>query len=242
MELAVAGCSGSGPGRDGAASCYLVRAGATTLVLDCGPGALAPLQGLVDLRAVDAVLLSHLHPDHCLDLCAWHVAQRYGGAGRSAPLPVLGPSGTQDRLERAYAVERQEPLSSFAFGPFRDVGEVVVRTARAHHPGESYAIRLEHAGTTLVYTGDTAVSDEVLALAQGADLLLAEAAAPADGSGVHLSGAEAGALAREAGVRGLVLTHIPTWVEPEQQLEQAEAAFGGQVVLARSGLVVETAG
>lgn len=242
MRLTVIGCSGSGPGRDGAASCYVVQAGDTSVVLDVGPGSFAVLRRHVDVTAVDAVLLSHLHPDHCLDLCAWNVAARWGDVARPTPLPVLGPPATRERLERAYGVAGPEPLEALAFGNLESathVGDIEVRVARAQHPGTAYAIRLESGGRTLVYTGDTGASDDVTELAEAADLLLAEAASPTDRSGLHLSGTEAGDLACRAGVGHLMVTHIPTWVDPAAQLEAAAEAFGGPVDRAVEGLSVD---
>jgi len=242
MRVTVIGCSGSGPGRDGAASCYLIQAGGTSIVLDAGPGSFAVLGRHVDPAAVDAVLLSHLHPDHCLDLCAWNVAARWGDTGRLDPLPVHGPVGTRERLERAYGVAGPEPLVALAFGDIETltaVGDITVRVTRANHPPPAYAIRLDHSGSSLVYTGDTGPSDDVTALAEGADLLVAEASSTVDGSGMHLSGREAGDLACRAGVGRLLLTHIPSWTDPEAQLRAAEDAFGGPVERAVEGRALE---
>ena len=91
-------CSGSFPGPDSPASCYLVEAGGFRLLLDLGNGALGALQNHAPLDGIGAVCLSHLHGDHCLDLCALYVARRYGRRGTGAPpIRVLGPQGTADR-------------------------------------------------------------------------------------------------------------------------------------------------
>ena len=103
MKLTILGCSGSAPGPDGPASSYLVEHDGFRLLLDLGSGAFGALQRHLDPAEVDAVVLSHLHPDHCLDLTALVVHHRYGPpAGALPPVPLLGPAGTRDRLARAY--------------------------------------------------------------------------------------------------------------------------------------------
>ena len=106
MRLTVVGCSGSYPGPDSPASCYLLEAdhdGRTwRILLDLGSGALGPLHRYADPLAIDGVFLSHLHADHCLDLCGYHVLRRYHPDGPQPRVPVWGPHGTADRMARAY--------------------------------------------------------------------------------------------------------------------------------------------
>ena len=110
MRLTVVGCSGSYPGPDSAASCYLVEeddaSGRTwRILLDLGSGALGALQRYADPLAMDAVFLSHLHPDHCMDLCGYHVLRRYHPAGAQPRIPVWGPVGSAERMAAAYGLE-----------------------------------------------------------------------------------------------------------------------------------------
>ena len=102
MRLTVIGCSGSFPGPESAASCYLVEANGFRLVLDMGNGALAALGRTIDIYSIGAIALSHLHPDHCLDLCGFYVLRKYHPSGQQPRLPVYGPSGTGERMTRAY--------------------------------------------------------------------------------------------------------------------------------------------
>ncbi|HET7430919.1 MAG TPA: MBL fold metallo-hydrolase, partial [Nocardioides sp.] len=106
MRLTVVGCSGSFPGPQAAASCYLVEAdhdGRTwRILLDLGSGAYGSLQRYADPLSIDAVFLSHLHADHCLDLTGYYVVRRYHPAGHQPRIPVWGPEGTADRMARAY--------------------------------------------------------------------------------------------------------------------------------------------
>ena len=181
------GCAGSFPGPDSAASCYLVEvedgAGRTwRILLDLGSGALGPLQRWVDPREVDAVLLSHLHPDHFLDLCGMYVLLRHHPDGPPpAKLPVFGPTGTLERLVRAYgptdeaAIADVVDVREWDDGQPVRIGPLSITPGRVVHPVEAYGVRLEADGAVLAYTGDTDTCPALTLLARDADLLLAEA-------------------------------------------------------------------
>ena len=245
MRLTVVGCSGSFPGPASAASCYLVEAGSTRVVLDLGPGALGPLADATDIYALDAILLSHLHADHCLDLCSLYVARRYHPeGGPTGKVPVYGPAGTADRMDQAYAMtDKPGMVEVFDFVTWDAattyaIGDLTVRVARVNHPVETYAIRLEHEGRAIVYSGDTGASAALVDLARGADLLLCEAAFH-DGRDhipdLHLNGREAAEHAQAAGAKRLVLTHLPPWNDPERTLAEARPVFDGDCLLAETG-------
>ncbi|WP_448638181.1 MBL fold metallo-hydrolase [Geodermatophilus sp. URMC 63] len=231
MRLTVVGCSGSGPGPTSAASCYLVEEDGFRLLLDLGSGAFGTLQALVDPDAIDAVYLSHLHADHCLDVAPLVVWHRYSGRSSRRRVPLIAPAGADRRLAAAYDAGGA-PLTDvfdFAVTPVSALlGPFTVQTARTAHPIECHAIRLTAHGRSLVYTGDTGPSQAVVDLASGADVLLAEAAhpehegLPAD---LHLTGRQAGQAAAAAGVRRLLVTHVPAWVDPLAQLAAARAVF-----------------
>lgn len=248
MRLTVVGCSGSFPGPESAASCYLVSHDGYALVLDLGSGALGPLQRHVALDAVDAVLVSHLHADHCADLCGYYVARRYHPTlAPAARLDVYGPAGTRRLIAGAYGRISEQHLSEvFTFHEVTagvwTLGPFTVTTARTAHPVECYAVRIQAAGRTLVYTADTGPSPAVAGLAAGANLLLAEASFIEGGAnppGVHLTGGQAGELAQDGGADLLVITHIPPWYDPELALVEARGTYRGQVELARAGATYE---
>lgn len=244
MLLTVLGCSGSVPGPDSPASAYLVRSAHTCVVLDLGNGSFGVLQRFIDPGDLNAVILSHLHPDHCADVSALTVYRRYGTGPRRAPLALHGPSQSADRLGAAFAADAAERARTdlsdvYDFRPFTGpvrIGELELRTARVDHPCEAYALRVSHAGRSLVYSGDTGPCDALAELAAGADVLLAEASWPdrADNPrGVHLSGREAGRAAAAAGVGRLLITHVPPWTDADQMLAEAKSAFDGPIDLAR---------
>ena len=232
MRLTVVGCSGSGPGPASPASCYLVEHDGFRVLLDLGNGSFGALQALADPDTVDAVYLSHLHADHCLDVAPFVVWHRYSGLATKPRVPLFAPVGAERRLALAYDADGDGLTDVFDFVPVGagrlELGPFTAELVRTAHPVECYAIRLTAGGRSLVYTGDTGASAAVVELARGADVLLSEAAHP-DIPGLpqdlHLTGREAGEHAAAAGVVRLLLTHVPAWVDPAGQLAGARAAF-----------------
>ena len=247
MRLTVVGCAGSYPGPDSPASCYLVEHDGHSVVLDMGNGAFGPLQKFVDVLNVDAVVLSHLHADHCLDLTSYYVWRRYRPEGPAHAIPVLGPTGSADRLARAYDLPHTPGMHGEFY--FRDhvevteVGPFRITTAPAAHPVEAYSIRVEAGGRSLVFSGDTGPTDTLVDLARGADLALFEASflsryedLPPD---LHLTAAQSAEHATRAGVQRLVLTHLVPWTPRDETQEEAAAAYDGELMLATSGLALD---
>jgi ribonuclease BN (tRNA processing enzyme) len=262
VRLTIVGCSGSFPGPESPASCYLVEAEGFRLVIDLGSGALGALQRYAGLDEIDAVWVSHLHADHCLDLCDFSVARRFAPGGPRPPIPVYGPPQTALRLGRAFGADPAgeagpggDPLHGmselFDFTTLAEgtteIGPLRVTTAHMNHPVETFGMRLEHAGRSLAYSADTAETDALVRLARDADVLLCEASftEPADGGdgggpplpeGVHLTGRQAGEHAARAGVGQLVLTHLVPWNDESRTLDEAGQVFSGPLSLAASGL------
>ena len=243
MELTVLGCSGSGAGPHSAASSYLVRAGDTSIVLDLGNGAFGVLQRHMDPFDIDAVVLSHLHPDHCADISGLIVHRRYHPDGPGEIVPLHGPTESEVRLAVAYAPSSDERVATdltdvfvhrpFALGPAA-IGPVALTSAPVDHPCEAYGTRFEHQGRTLVYSGDTGPCRELIELARDADVLLCESTwsdGPERPRGVHLSGKQAGRTARQAGVKRLLLTHVPSWADGQALLAEAKEEYPGPVEL-----------
>ena len=250
MRLTVLGCSGSGPGPESPASGYLLQADGASVVLDLGNGAFGVLQRHLDPFELDALVLTHLHPDHCADVSALVVYYRFHPTSRlPRPLPVHAPEEAPDRLANAYAPSQAERertdlsdvLELRALEPGRAVpiAGFTVTAVRVAHPCEAYGLRVEHGGCTLVFTGDSGPCDALPELAGGADTLLAEASwtdHPDRPEGLHLSGHQAGQLAAAAGVGRLLLTHVPPWTDADAVLAEARAAFDGPAELVRAGV------
>lgn len=257
MRLTVIGCSGSFPGPDSPASCYLIEADGFRLLLDLGNGALGALQRHAGMHGggvhgggmydIDAVCLSHLHADHCLDLCSYSVARTYPPGGARPRIPVYGPAGTQQRMDQAFGLHEPRGMAgAFDFVTLtpgtRQVGPLRMTLATMNHPVETFGFRIEHAGRVIAYSADTGPTEALAELARGADLLLCEASF-LDGPGlpedVHLTARQAGEYAAAGGVGHLVLTHLVPWNDREQSLREAASAYSGPLSLAASGWVID---
>ncbi|HET6950009.1 MAG TPA: MBL fold metallo-hydrolase [Acidimicrobiales bacterium] len=236
LSVTVLGCSGTYAGPGGACSGYLVRAAGTNVVVDLGSGTLANLQRHVALADVDAVVLSHEHPDHWLDLPVLRNALRYVlGLG---DLPVYGTDGTR-RLARAVMGEMAPTLrwttvdeaSSVEIGPLR------LRFSATDHSVETLAVRADGGGRSLLYSADTGAGWDPGAAGAGVDTFLCEASLPPDEEGTfqHLSARQAGALATAIGAGRLVLTHLVPGADAAAQRERAATEFAGPVASAVDG-------
>jgi ribonuclease BN (tRNA processing enzyme) len=259
VRLTIVGCSGSFPGPDSPASCYLVEAEGFRLLIDLGSGAVGALQRYTSLYEIDAVCVSHLHADHCLDLCDFSVARRFHPDGPKPPIPVYGPPQTALRLGRAlgadpvvdarpgadrfHGITELFRFETLAEGTM-EIGPLRVTGAHMNHPVETFGFRLEHAGRSLAYSADTGQTGALVDLARDADVLLCEASftEPADAAGaalpegLHLTGRQAGQHAARAGAGQLVLTHLVPWNDESRTLDEAGQAFGGPLSLAAAGL------
>jgi ribonuclease BN (tRNA processing enzyme) len=254
MRLTVVGCSGSYPGPDSPASSYLLEAdvgeGADArtwrILLDLGNGALGQLHHHVDPLSIDAVLISHHHPDHYGDMCGFYVMRKYHPSGAQPQIPVWGPSGTADRVAMSYDLPLDPGMhEEFDFhvydGPFT-IGPFSVLPIPVDHPVEAYGLRIAAGGVTLGYSGDTAPCDGLDRVAADVGLLLAEASfrhLDDNPPHVHLTGRDAGSVAARAGAARLVLTHIPPWFDREEMLAEASTVFSGRIDLARPGAVFD---
>ena len=254
MRLTVVGASGSLPGPASPASCYLLEAahddgsGPRTwrVLLDLGNGALGALQRHVDPTTIDAVLLSHLHADHCLDLCGLYVWLKYHPDAPFARLPVWGPAGTAERMARAYDLDPEPGMTGemdfHAWDAPVRIGPFHVEPVPVDHPVEAYGLRVEAHGRRLGYSGDTGPCAGLARVAEGADLLLAEAAfreGEDNPPSLHLTGADAGRAATAGGAARLLLTHVPPWHDPATARTEARSAYDGPVDLAADGVVCD---
>ncbi len=211
-----------------------------------GNGALGALQRYAALDEIDAIYLSHLHADHCLDMCGYCVAQLHAPDGRRPKIAVYGPARTAERLSRALALDSGSDMTdAFEFVTLEpgtmDVGPMRITTARMNHPVETFGVRIEHDGQVLAYSADTAPSDELVRLAAGADVLLCEAsyiARPDLPPNLHLTARQAAEHATRAAAAELVLTHLVAWNDPATTLAEAAPAFGGDLRLASAGAVL----
>ena len=252
MKLTIVGCSGSYPGPESVASCYLVQAEGNdaesglsrtwNLVLDLGNGALGQLQRYVDPLDVDAVLLSHLHADHCVDMTSYYVVRKYHPTGSQPKLPVWGPKGTRRRLAKAYDLPVKTGMSEeFKFHRLEDsfhVGPFAITPYEVDPPVPAFGFRIAVGDVVLAYSGDTGPTDALVDLATDADLFLCEASFRAGDDNppsLHLTGAEAGEYASKAGAKRLVVTHVPPWHDAASIMDEVVSAYSGPAELAAAG-------
>jgi ribonuclease BN (tRNA processing enzyme) len=240
MELTVLGASGSYGAPESGCCCsgYLVRTASTRIWLDSGNGTFAMLQSHVKVEDLQAVVLTHYHPDHCVDLYGLYVKMRYG-LGRSG-LPALAPEGLKERMSALV----DDWGNTFDWRVVADgervtVGDLSLHFSRTDHPPPTLAVEIAAGGKRLVYTSDTGPGWSVSVFDPGADLVLSEASYLHANrlSTVHLSALQAGEAARLAGARSLMITHLWPTVDPAAAVEEAARAFGGSVLHAVPNLV-----
>jgi len=235
LRFTVLGCAGSYPGPGDACSGYLVRSPGATVLVDIGSGVLANLQEHVTIADLDAVVITHEHPDHWLDLPVLRNAMKYVLSLEG--LPVYGPAAA---LAKASAlIEELEPTLLWTVvdpASVVSVGDQTLRFSRTAHPVETLAVRFGAAGRSLAYSADTGPEWSPDAWLAGIDLLVAEATLPEShvdrAPGLHMTGRLAAELAKSSGVPRLLLTHLTPGIDPKAQLSDATAAFDGLVDVA----------
>jgi len=239
VELTVLGCSGSyGAPSGGACSGYLVRAGESVIWMDCGNGTFANLQQHANPADLTAVVITHAHPDHCVDIYGLHVLYKYG-LERNC-LPVYAPEGVERTLEGLVGTWTDTfDWKLVGDGDRAEIADTRLRFSRTDHPLPTLAVELAHAGKRLVYTADTGPGWSVDAFPGGADLVLSEATYQHDDirAPIHLSARQAGEAARAANARHLMLTHLWPTIDPVASVEEGSEAFGHAVSLAAPHLV-----
>jgi ribonuclease BN (tRNA processing enzyme) len=230
LTVTVLGCSGSFPGAGGACSGYLVDDGTTRLWLDAGSGTLANLQRHVAAADIDALVLSHEHPDHWTDLEGFHNVLRFVLFRRG--FPVYAPAGL-----RKHTYDEMSPWVAWndvGDGDRVTVGTLALTFSRTDHGPETLAVRVDGSSSCFGYSADTGPGWSVEALGRGLDAVVCEATVPQflEGQMQHLSARQAGASAREAGARRLILTHLWPTVDAESSRTEGSEAFGGPVDVA----------
>jgi ribonuclease BN (tRNA processing enzyme) len=263
MKLTVLGKSPSWQDAGGACSGYLLEEAGTAIVIDCGNGVFGKLREHIDYVDVDAVVISHLHADHFLDLVPFAYALTY--APRQQPVPVdrwpgtdspacpdlhvppgaqdtfrrvVGAWGNEDLIENAFELREYDPSDELEIGPVR------IRFQPVPHFTETFAMGIssQNGSGRIVYGADCSPTAALTAFAKDADLILVEGTLPRpERTGVrgHLTPGEAGEHARAAGAKQLLLVHISDELDAEWAKREAEEAFGGPVTVASDGAVYE---
>jgi ribonuclease BN (tRNA processing enzyme) len=246
MRMTVLGGCGAWPAAGQACSGYLVEHDGFRVVVDPGYATLPRLLERVAADGVDAVLVSHGHPDHCADLHPLLRARVLGAAAPPRALPVHALPGAVDRvlaLDEPRTLEGASAVSEFTAGESFEVGPFRVDTWPLPHYVPNAGMRLTAGGKVLAYTGDTGPSSAIVELARDADLFLAEASFPEqvpETAARDLSSArQAGEAATAAGAGRLLLTHLLPGTVPGQAEDAARRAYRGEVTVASGGVVVD---
>ncbi len=242
LQVTVMGSAGSHTGVGRMCSGYLVQANGTAVLLDAGNGSTANLQRHLPVRDLDAIVVSHRHLDHCVDLVGCFYSLLFDPEFQGRQLPLYAAAEVYDTLTAMLSTD-----SAMRFGDVYDhhqvghgdrvqIGPLVCSFARNIHPPPTVATRIEVDGRVLVYSADTAGGDDLVDIARDADLLLCEATWTGEAAdwpaGVHLTARDAGAVATAAGAKRLVLTHIAGGTDRDRVLREAREAYDGPLELA----------
>lgn len=242
MKLTVIGFWGAYPGRESASSCYLVEKDGYALLLDCGSGALSRMPAFVDPKELDAVVVSHYHPDHIADIGAlqhvWQVQNSLKGT--EEVLPIYG----HEEDEEGFKNLSHKFTDGIAYKPdeILSIGPFVITFMKTKHPVPCYGMRISDGVSDIVYTADSSYLEEWAEFSKDADLLITDCNfyQNQDGeSAGHMNSLQVGGIAEQAGVKSLFLSHLPHFGEHSHLLEEASSVYSGQVKLAYEGLTWE---
>jgi ribonuclease BN (tRNA processing enzyme) len=237
MRVTVLGSAASHAGESQACAGHLVEGGGARILMDCGNGVLSNLYRVADPLSLDAVFVTHNHPDHYADLYSMQAMLRYAPSGPIDGVPLYTPGNLFERMQGLLSergsVEFRDAFDNHLLvdGESIRIADMVITPMLVDHTEPTFALRVEAEGATVAYTADTSPGAHALEAARGADLLLAEATLPEQFAGMspHLTAGEAGELARDAGAGMLVLVHVWPTNDRFEMARTAAEAFGGQV-------------
>lgn len=246
MRITTLGSNGTYPTPGHPTAGYLLQHEGTSVWIDAGSGTFAALQSVIDFANLDALVLSHVHADHCIDVFGYFYAVKYGGRPRTG-IPTYVPAGLVERLtgflgDPDHELEETLDFRVMAEGDSATVGEIRFEFVVTDHPVPTLGMRAAaNNGRVFAYSADTGPRGEWARIAAGADLFLCEATYQGTAEDKpwshHLTAGEAGQIARRADAGTLLLTHIWPSLDPDRSLQEAEFTFGKPVSLAVPGLV-----
>lgn len=241
MNITAIGIWGGYPNKNEATSSFLIEQDGFRCLVDCGSGVLAAVQNYTELRELDAVIITHYHPDHVADIGVLQHAAMVGMQLKewNTPLPIYAHnrdaagfgSLSYKGVTEGREIHVSEPVQ---IGPWE------VSFCETVHPVYCLALKFTSNGKTAVFTADTAWKEELVEFSAGADFIAAESNLYEKYVGIiqgHMSGRQAGELAARAGVKQMVLTHLPQYGELDEILESAKETFSGPVEFAEIGKI-----
>lgn len=242
MKLTIIGCWGGYPKENEASAGYLLEQDDFSLLIDCGSAVLSKLQRVIAPEDLDAVIISHYHADHMADIGVLQHARYIQGFLKKVanPLPIYGHGNNETEFAKltykdiTVGVE-YDPEKPLQVGPF------TIHFLKTSHPVDCFAMRIIAGNQTVVYTADTAYTEELVAFSHGANVLLSECnfygQQNVEGAG-HMNSFEAGNLAEKACVGELILTHLPHYGDQNKLVQEANQYYKGKTTLAYSGQVI----
>jgi ribonuclease BN (tRNA processing enzyme) len=248
VKITVLGKSPAWQDAGGACSGYLVEEGDCRVLIDCGNGVFGKLRDYCDYEDVDAVVITHLHSDHCFDVIPYAYALSYSPLAQSAVRPrpnLYAPPGGRDAfrtitgtwqlpelVEQAFCMFEYDPAATIEVGPLR------ISFHEVPHYIRTFAVQVVAGERSFTFGADCCPNEAIVKFAAGTDLLMLEATLehPENGHRGHLTAQEAGDHARRANARRLVLTHFSAGPHAEVARTDAERAFGSRVELAAEGV------
>lgn len=238
LRITIIGSSGTYSSPDSACSSYLVQTNNATVLVDAGPGSSIELQRHIALGEIDAVVLSHEHPDHWTEMPMLYHAYRYGI--EQLGLPVYGTAGTKARLDAAAPEATSTAFSWTTIDASSKVtiGDLSFTFSETDHPVETLAMRIESGGVSLAYSADTGPDWSPADFGANVDLMVYETTLPIDLEDAdipHVSGRQAGERASEAGIQTLVLTHVPPGHDPSERVAALGETYSGTIEIAEPG-------
>lgn len=240
MKITVIGFWGGYPAKNEASSGYLLEYGDYRVLLDCGSGVLSQLQNHLRPEELDAVVLSHYHPDHVADVGvlqhALLIQQKI--SDKQKTLPIYGHAFDELAFENLSYKDITKGIAYIENEPL-EIGPFTFQFMKTKHSVTCFAMRIEVADHTLVYTGDSTYMDEFIDFSKNANILLCESNLYSDMDGTeagHMTAREAGIIAHEANVQLLILTHLPHFGDHQQLIKEAGEVFKREIALAKCRL------
>lgn len=238
LRITIVGSSGTYSSPDSACSSYLVQTDSTSVLVDAGPGSSIELQRHIELGEIDAVVLSHEHPDHWTEMPSLYHAYRYGI--EQPGLAVYGTAGTKVRLDAAVPEATAGTFSWTTIDATSTVtiGDLSFTFSETDHPVETLAMRIESGGVAIAYSADTGPDWSPESFGQPIQLMVYETTLPVsleDTDIPHVSGRQAGERAAAAGIDTLIVTHVPPGHDPNERVSALGETFAGTVEIAEPG-------
>ena len=241
LSVTVIGCSGTYSSTDSSCSSYLFETATTSVLVDAGPGSSIELQKHIDLADLDAIIVSHEHPDHWTELPSLYHGFRYGI--QRLGTPVYGTAGTKTLLDAACpeANATTYDWQTIDADSVLAIGDITFKFSLTDHPVETLAVLAESGDRRIGYSADTGPDWSPESFGEPIDIFIYETTLPDDMEDMeipHVSGRQAGERATAANIGQLVITHVPPGHDRADRHDAASVTFDGPIAVAIPGLTL----